>query len=120
MAHKFRTLDALLDGISDASDPQQNWLTDREAELRMEGYTAQAAKSKALSDWSTYYSESIQQGGVMKKRIGDREAKHLYDVETQLVGGGREVIEVDADTRTQARKVAEDAGYEVCSVNMVG
>lgn len=51
----------------------------------------------------------------MNARIEDKNAKHSYEVE---VKGG--YVKVDANTRTQAAKRAEKAGYTVRSVNLVG
>ena len=48
-------------------------------------------------------------------RIGNRNAAHLYEIETTV---GK--IEVDANTAAQAGKIARDAGYTVMSVNMIG
>ncbi|WVS23938.1 hypothetical protein QkW1_15 [Ralstonia phage QkW1] len=48
-------------------------------------------------------------------RLGNEPAKHLYELGTET---GR--IEVLADSRAQARKIAERAGYAVRDVNMVG
>lgn len=56
----------------------------------------------------------------MTLRIGDKSAKHTYDVEVSAANGKVLKIEVDADTRTKAGKVARDAGYVVRSMNMVG
>lgn len=56
----------------------------------------------------------------IKTRIGDRASNHLFDVEVMLETGKREIIEVDENTRAQARSVAEKAGYLVASVNLVG
>lgn len=49
------------------------------------------------------------------KRIGNKSSKHLYEVGTTA---GR--IEVDANSAAQARKIAEQHGYTVRDVNMVG
>lgn len=48
-------------------------------------------------------------------RLGNKQAKHLYEVGTDK---GR--IEVDANNRSQAVKLAEKHGYIVRDVNMVG
>lgn len=58
----------------------------------------------------------------MKTRISStrRDAKHLYDVEVTNASGKIEVIEVEANTRSQANHMATQAGYVVRSVNMVG
>lgn len=34
----------------------ENYLIDREAELRMSGLTEKEAKEKAMEDWHTYYA----------------------------------------------------------------
>lgn len=52
-------------------------------------------------------------------------AKHLYSVEvretsSETQNANRKQVDVYANNRTQAAKIAEMAGYEVCSVNMVG
>ena len=52
-------------------------------------------------------------------KLGTQPSKHLYEVETK-VDGNIVKIDVHADTRTQATKLAKAAGYEVRSVNMVG
>lgn len=49
------------------------------------------------------------------KRIGNRNARHTYQLGTIT-----DRILVDANTRTQARAIAERAGYVVRDVNMVG
>ncbi|MNJ16327.1 hypothetical protein D3C77_105880 [compost metagenome] len=50
------------------------------------------------------------------KRIGNvATSKHTFELGTDK---GR--IMVDADTRAQARKLAEREGYEVRDVNMIG
>lgn len=45
--------------------------------------------------------------------------KHLYEVETEILGQ-RGVIEVEANNRNQAARLAGWAGYPVRSVNMTG
>jgi len=49
-------------------------------------------------------------------RIADKAATHSYEVE---VYRGKYVM-VDANNRAQAAQRAKQAGYNVCSVNMVG
>lgn len=56
----------------------------------------------------------------MPIRIGKKSAKHLYNVEVMHKDGRSEIIEVDADTRIEARILAEKAGYIVASINFVG
>ena len=56
---------------------------------------------------------------------GKKGAKHLYELEVRELGSESpspewKKVEVYADTRSQAGKIARMAGYEVCSVNMVG
>lgn len=59
-------------------------------------------------------------------RLGDSNAKHLYVVEVWAKAsnatGARAMqsIDVDANNRAQAAAIAKRAGFEVCSVNMVG
>lgn len=53
-------------------------------------------------------------------RLGPANAKHLYDVETTGKDGERIIIQVEANNRDQAARIAVKAGYEVRSVNMVG
>lgn len=54
-------------------------------------------------------------------RIGDASSKHLFDLVVSFGHGtGKFNIEVDADDRSESRKVAENQGYLVHSVNMVG
>jgi hypothetical protein len=53
------------------------------------------------------------------KSLGDsspRATRHLYDVEV----APSQYVEVYANTRAQANKIACQHGYEVRSVNMVG
>jgi len=50
------------------------------------------------------------------QRIGNRNAKHQYEIQTDRKGG---YVLVDADTRSQAAKIAKTAGFPVLSVNMV-
>jgi len=52
-------------------------------------------------------------------RFGDRSSKHLYRMEVRSEGKRFE-IEVDANSRDQARTIAQRAGYLVYSINMVG
>lgn len=52
-------------------------------------------------------------------RIGKQEAKHLYAVEVEQAGRIF-TIEVDADSRAQANRIATEHGYTVRSVNMIG
>lgn len=48
--------------------------------------------------------------------LGDREtSRHLYEL-----GTAQGKVEVHADTRAQARKIAERVGHVVRDVNMVG
>jgi hypothetical protein len=56
------------------------------------------------------------------ERIKTPNAKHLYDVEVQLGEDyrTRKIIEVEANNRDQAARLAKKAGYEPCSVNMIG
>jgi hypothetical protein len=55
------------------------------------------------------------------KTITDAKAKHLFQLEVKSADvEGRYYIEVEANTRSKARIKAENHGYEVCSVNMVG
>lgn len=52
----------------------------------------------------------------MNARLGNfKTAKHCYELNTET---GK--VTVDANTRAQARKLAEKAGYSVRDVNMVG
>lgn len=53
-------------------------------------------------------------------RINMPGAKHLYDIEVRDIEGTTKTIEVEANNRNQAARVARDRGYEVCSVNMTG
>jgi hypothetical protein len=48
-------------------------------------------------------------------KLGSETAKHLYEIGT---ANGR--IEVQANNRSQAERIAEKAGYVVRDVNMVG
>jgi hypothetical protein len=50
-------------------------------------------------------------------RIGDRSAKHQYEIQIDRKGG---YVLVDANTRSQAAKITKTAGFPVLSVNMVG
>ena len=54
--------------------------------------------------------------------LGDRTiTTHLYEVYVRVQGeSGQKIVEVYANTRSQANKIASNEGYEVCSVNMVG
>ncbi len=52
-------------------------------------------------------------------RLGSPSAKHLYNVGVNI-GGGTSYIEVEANDRGQASRIATKAGYEVRDVNMVG
>lgn len=62
------------------------------------------------------------------KNINPQDAattKHLYEIEVFVAVGdaplaGRSHVQVNANSRTQAAKIAKDAGYVVASVNMVG
>ncbi len=54
-----------------------------------------------------------------KSMLGDSSAEHRYYVEVMKEDFQTSVM-VDANTRTQAASYAKKAGYEVCSVNMVG
>lgn len=47
-------------------------------------------------------------------------SKHLYDVEVRYLDGTRRTIEVYANNRDQASRIANRFDFEVCSVNMVG
>ena len=48
-------------------------------------------------------------------------ARHLYDIDGAVRANGfRRKLEIAANTRLAAAKLARDAGYEVRSVNMVG
>ena len=49
------------------------------------------------------------------ERINKVGTKHLYEVEVS-----QGVVQVEANTRAQAAKIAEAKGYTVRSVNMVG
>lgn len=51
--------------------------------------------------------------------LGVPEAKHLYEVRVSGVEI-EDVLEVHANTSTQAAKIASEAGYVVRSTNMVG
>ena len=56
---------------------------------------------------------------------GKKGAKHLYELEVRETGSDApspewKRIEVYAENRTQAEKIARMAGYEACSVNMIG
>lgn len=52
-------------------------------------------------------------------RIGNSNADHLYEVEV-VKGTQRSKIEVSANTRGQASKLAKTHGYIVRSVNLIG
>ena len=52
----------------------------------------------------------------IKATIGNENSAHLYEIDAQGVG----IIEVNANTAAQSRRIAEKAGYIVRSVNMVG
>lgn len=54
-----------------------------------------------------------------KIRLGKSDAAHLYTLAV-LKDGIRGEIDVEATNRSQASRIAEKAGYEVGSVNMVG
>ena len=47
-------------------------------------------------------------------RLGDRKANHLYQLEVTL----HTSIEVDANNRSEAARIATDSGYVVRSVNI--
>lgn len=49
-------------------------------------------------------------------RFSSTEAKHTYEIQVSKT----EYIVVDANTRSQAARIAKLHGYRVCSVNMVG
>lgn len=40
------------------AESKDNWLTDREAECRLNGLPAKEAKEKAMLDWHTYMAQS--------------------------------------------------------------
>jgi hypothetical protein len=55
--------------------------------------------------------------------LGDHKAAHGYDVEVTVPGdtsGTFQYVYVHATNRNQAARIAEKAGYEVRSVNMIG
>lgn len=56
----------------------------------------------------------------IKGQLGDiARTAHLYDVYIRI-DGKEHIIEVFANNRNQAARMAEKAGYVVDSVNMVG
>lgn len=52
-------------------------------------------------------------------QLGTRGAKHLYSMSVVLLGA-RTKVEVFANNRSQATRIAERAGFVVRDVNMVG
>ena len=59
---------------------------------------------------------ALTRGRTMQAiRLGNKDSLHMYEVE---VGAGL-MIEVLANSRAHARRVAESAGYAVLSINMV-
>jgi len=57
---------------------------------------------------------------AVKIRLGERPAAHLYELEVEPKDGVTPRVQVDANNRDQAARIAEQAGYVVRSVNMVG
>ena len=47
--------------------------------------------------------------------LGNKNSEHLYEVGTEA---GR--IDIHANTRSQARVIAERAGFKVRDINMIG
>jgi hypothetical protein len=54
------------------------------------------------------------------KTIFNKDAKHQYSVDVVNPKNVRETIDVDANTRLQAQRIAQNLGYIVRSVNMIG
>lgn len=54
------------------------------------------------------------------QRIGIKSAKHLYQLTVRHLSGVEIQIEVLANNRAQAVRIAEREGYSVCNINMVG
>jgi len=55
-----------------------------------------------------------------KIRLSFPNTSYLYDVHVKNWYGYRYNIEVEANNRAQAKRYAENAGYEVFSINLVG
>lgn len=53
-------------------------------------------------------------------RISKANTAHLYSIEVKLKDGTKGQVDVEGNNRNQAASLAKKAGYEVCSVNMVG
>lgn len=56
----------------------------------------------------------------MNKQLGNKFSKHLYEVEIIHSNGTKEKIDVHANSRNQAVKIANQWDFSVASVNMVG
>lgn len=56
---------------------------------------------------------------MLELNVNSRYAKHLYELGVER-GSERGRIEVHANTRQQARGIAEQRGFTVKDVNMVG
>ena len=54
------------------------------------------------------------------QRIGIRTAKHLYQLTVKHLSGVEIQLQVLANNRVQAVRIAEREGYTVCDINMVG
>jgi len=53
------------------------------------------------------------------RRIDTPNTRHLYEIGVRKIGAA-ERIQVEANTRGQAARIAADAGYVVLDVNMIG
>lgn len=54
---RISKVEKFLDSLPPENEAKNNWLIDREAELRMNGYGKREAKEKALYDWAIYQSQ---------------------------------------------------------------
>ena len=69
---------------------------------------------------SYYLKPSNQDKAHTMTTITNDKAKHQYSLDVVNKSNIKETLEVDADTRYQAVKLAHALGYTVNSVNMIG
>lgn len=51
MAKSDKDIQRFLDSLPEGDQSKRDWLINKEAEYRMNGYTTKEAKAKALEDW---------------------------------------------------------------------
>ena len=56
---------------------------------------------------------------MITTRINTPDTEHLYEIETEEEGTPI-IVEVEANNRNQAARIAREHGYAVRSVNMTG